>query len=56
MIILKNVNNCDITYKRDFHFFFFLNNTGFVGMKEWFPAASVKTFQMTGGPQSELLT
>lgn len=31
MIILKNVNNCDITYKTDFHFF--LNNTGFVGIK-----------------------
>lgn len=34
MIILKNVNNCDITYKTDSHFFFFfLNNTSFVGMK-----------------------
>lgn len=32
MIKLKNVNNCDITYKTDFHFFFW-NNTGFVGMK-----------------------
>lgn len=32
MIILENVNNCDITYKTDFHFFL-LNNTGFVGRK-----------------------
>lgn len=51
MIILKNVNNCDITYKTYFHFF--LNNTGFVGIKAVVPAASVKTFQMTGSPQSE---
>lgn len=36
MIILKNVNNCDITYKTFLFFllfFFFSTNTGFVGMK-----------------------
>jgi hypothetical protein len=34
-------------------FFFFFNNTGFVGLKQEFPAASLKTFQMAGGPQSQ---
>lgn len=34
MIILKNVNHCDITYKTiSISFFFFFNNTSFVEMK-----------------------
>ena len=58
MIILKNVNNCDITYKTDFHFFFFFVKITLVlwEWKQWFPAASVKTFQMIRDPQSEFLT
>lgn len=57
MIILKNVNNCDITYKTDSHFFFFFLITLVLWeWKQWFPAASVMTFQINRGLLSDFFT